>query len=197
MEAHMATETKRQNLVTFTVSKDTFDVTITLPKTVTYAISGAGEVVGHLDKCHAAVIAQQTIRGGYERVKDKMAVSRSVEGVLRTEGEMAQAKLDAGQSLWDHWETGTSEYEMPGGGQGGGGRSIAVEAFAQDLSIPYGEAKERAERVASAKGRNWKQQLAALEKVYAREIAELRRARVQAIEIDEEEERELLKGAAS
>jgi hypothetical protein len=189
----MATETKRQNLVTFAVSKDTFDVIVTLPKTLTFAIAGAGEVVGNLEKCHAAVVAQFAQRGAYERVKDKMAVPRSVEGVLRTDAEMAQAKLDAAQALWDHWETGTSDYEMPGGGQGGGGRSIAVEAFAQDLGIPYAEAKERAERVGAAKGRNWKQQLAALEKVYAKEIAALRAARVQAIELDAEEERELLK----
>lgn len=167
----MATESKRVNAITAKAADETFELIISLPKSITFDVAGTGDVALDLEKVHGANMSRALVRGWYERFKDAAAVNRADgDGNIIPSSEHARIKYERMNDLAIHFESGAGEWSRKGDGTGVGSRAIAVEAFARRHGCAYNEAKERIERRAKQTDRSYQQQCAIVRKLFAGDV---------------------------
>jgi hypothetical protein len=149
---------------------------------IRFDVLGAGSVTFDPTKADPSNRTYAETHGWVQRISDAAAISRDPET-----GKPASPadKLAAMQTLVDHYESGSEEWSRVG--QGGGGKSLTIEAIARIKGMAYDVAEAECAKFAEAKfGGDSKKALAYLrtgERV-AREMEAMRRERAPAPKID-------------
>lgn len=137
----MVTESKRQNAV----------VTVSYDADGKMRIDVHGYKVLTFDKTKASQKCrfEAEDHGWEQRLRDAAAISRDEETGLPASPADKGARVER---LIEHYESGSEEWALVGGG--GGGRSITVEAIARVKGMTYEEAEAEVEKF--AKGEAYK-----------------------------------------
>jgi len=109
-------------------------------------VLGAGKLDFDPAKAHEDCRKRAEVHGWIQRLSDRAAKPRDTET-----GRPAtpQDKYDAIAELVAHYMSGTGDWSMSG--QGGGGKSITIEAIARLRGVDYATAEEFVAKYASAK----------------------------------------------
>jgi hypothetical protein len=119
--------------------------------TVTFRTRGHPDIVLHAAKLHPDVMRRAALVGMAQvRIVDAAAVGMTDDdGNIIPEAGRIALKHERMAALVEHYETGTAEWSRVG--QGGGGRSITVEAIARVRGITYDAAKAETDGFAAKK----------------------------------------------
>lgn len=150
--------------------------------TLTFNVLGAGLIVFDPTKADQSNRLHAELHGWKQRISDAAAISRDEET-----GKPAspQEKLDAMRELVAHYESGLAEWSRVG--QGGGGKSLTIEAIASIKGIEYDQAEEYVADFAAKKyAGDTKKALAFLRtgSRVAEKMEEMRKARMPAPKVD-------------
>lgn len=117
--------------------------------TVTFQTKGMADIVLHADKLHADILKRAALVGMAQvRIVDAAAISSTdKDGRIVPEAERIATKHARMSELVAHYESGTSEWSRVG--EGGGGKSITVEAIAELKKVTYDEAEKYVEEFAA------------------------------------------------
>lgn len=110
--------------------------------TVTFEVKGRDALVLHADKLHPDILKRAALVGMAQvRIVDAAAVGMADdEGNIIPEADRLGMKYKRMADLIAHYESGTQEWSRVG--NGGGGRSITIEAIARVRGVEYDVAKD-------------------------------------------------------
>ena len=156
--------------------------------TVTFRTRGMPDLVLHWNKLHPKVQMRAGLAGMAQvRIVDAAAVGVADRktGAIIPEAERIALKHERMARLVAHYESGTEDWSRVS--EGGGGRSITVEAIARVKGMTYDAAEAECERIADLHhGGDTKKALAFLRGAGAvqRAMAEIRGERTKAPVVD-------------
>lgn len=155
--------------------------------TVTFRVLGKADLVLHADKLHPDILKRAALVGMAQvRIVDAAAVGvADKDGNIIPAAERVEMKYANMAALIEHYESGTSEWSRVG--QGGGGKSITIEAIAAVQGKDYDTVEAEVATFADAKyGGDTKKALAFLRtgSRVAAKIEEMRKARLPAPKVD-------------
>lgn len=106
----MQTKAKSNSVITHSVSED--------GTVITFHVKDAGDVVFDTTLAAASIIQQAAVHGLIQRVSDRAAIGRDPETGASASPE---EKMEAMQSLVEHYESGSTEWSLvqSGGPKGG------------------------------------------------------------------------------
>ena len=166
--------------------------------TVTFRTRGMPDLVLHWNKLHPKVQMRAGLAGMAQvRIVDAAAVGVADRktGAIIPEGERIELKHERMARLVAHYESGTEDWSRVS--EGGGGRSITVEAIARVKGMTYEVAEAECERIADLHhGGDTKKALAFLRGAGAvqKEMAVIRAERTKAPVLDADKALEELGG---
>lgn len=120
--------------------------------TVTFRIADGGEpLVLEMSRLHPAIVQRAAAVGMAQvRIVDAAAIPMTrKDGSIIPESERLAMKRERMAALIEHYHSGTSEWSRVS--EGGGGRSITVEAVARVKGIDYATAEKWCETFAAEK----------------------------------------------
>lgn len=120
-------------------------------RTVTFRFAfGLSELVFHLDKCSDAIKARASLVGMAQvRLVDAAAIGRAdKEGNIIPERQRVEMKHERIAALIEHYESGTEEWTLSGGGSGAPSAAITLQAIARVKSVTMAEAEGMVKRYA-------------------------------------------------
>ncbi len=158
-------------------------------------VEGGDEIPLNLESVAEANRKRAELHGWHARISDTAAIGMAdKEGNIIPKAERARIKSERMNELCRFYESGAEDWSRVSEG-GGGAVAIAVAAFARHEGITAEEAKGRMERVAAAKARTWKAQLAITERLYPAEVKAIQEERNRTpVELNVAEELAALKG---
>lgn len=161
---------------------------------IKFDVIGAGEIILHMDRVSVACKDYARFHGFKQRGVD--AAARPCDTKTGKPAPVAE-KFSAVKRVVDHLETGTDDWNMAGGGEGG--KSLVVEAIARVQEIEYAEAEKRVEVLAKEKYEGDAKKCIAFLRQGARVMAAMdaiRKERTPAAKVDADAELDALTRAA-
>lgn len=123
----MNTKAKSNSVITHVVGELYRDERGRYCRAITFNVLGAGSIAMKMDKLADEVIERAAVHGMIQRISDAAAISRNPEtGKPAT----AQEKYDAMARLVNHYESGSAEWRIAGGG-GVARSSVLLDAMVQ------------------------------------------------------------------
>lgn len=149
---------------------------------IAITVLGAGDLTFDPAKADAANKAHAEFHGWKQRLSDAAAISRDPET-----GKPASPadKLAAIRALVEHYESGSAEWSRIG--QGGGGKSLTIEAIAELKGVEYAAAEAMVVNMAAVEYEgDTKKFLAFLRQgaAVSAKMEEMRKARMPAPKVD-------------
>lgn len=111
---------------------------------IIFTVVGQGDLKLDLGKVSKANLARAAIHGFNQRIPDAAALGvTDKDGAVIPRDERTRIKFRRMEELCLHYESGTEEWGRKGTGDGGGSRSITIEAIARVKGLSYEEAAEK------------------------------------------------------
>jgi len=142
MEAQMQSKPKANSIITSAYNAER--------NTITFTVLGYGDVELDLNKVSAENFARAAIHGFNQRIPDAAAIGTlDADGNVIPKAERTRIKYERMNDLCRFYESGTTEWSRVG--QGGGSRSITIEAIARCKDWTYETAEDEVTRYAERK----------------------------------------------
>lgn len=156
---------------------------------LTFSVLGIGDIPFDLNKVHADNLAHAAVHGFNQRIPDAAAIGLTDDdGNIIPKADRTQAKFDRMRDLVAWYESGVGGWSRKG--DGGGGRSLTIEAIARVKAVDYDRAVEmvarHAETVCGGDRKKALRELAKSAKVQTA-MAAIRAERTPATSVDADE----------
>lgn len=116
--------------------------------TVTFRTRGQPDIVLHMDRLHPGILKRAACSGMAQvRIVDAAAIpATDKDGNIIPADERQRMKYERMAALVEHYETGTDQWSRVS--EGGGGKSLTVEAIARVKGWTYEQAEAEVEKLA-------------------------------------------------
>ena len=152
-----------------------------------FSVVGAGSIVFDTSTAHPRLAQRAALHGWKQRISDAAAIPRDTE---TGKSASPEEKFTAMQALVEHYMTGTDQWSRVRSSEGGGAKSLTIEAIAQVRDISYADAAASVELYAEEKfGGDTKKCLAFFRsaKAVKAAILEIQSKRLPAASVDADE----------